>query len=331
MNGVLGNDTDADDNTLTAILVQGPLHGTLSLTVDGNFIYTPTANYNGADSFTYKANDGIADSNVATVSITVTPVNDAPAAVDDSYNVDEDATLTVDGVGVLANDLDVDGNALTAALVVGPAHGVLSLNANGTFTYTPALNYSGPDGFTYKARDGTVDSNVASVSITVSSTNDGPVAVGDTVTTPEDTAVVIPVLANDTDGDADTLSVTSVGTPAHGSVVINPDKTIAYTPAANYHGSDSFTYTVNDGRAGIATATVDVTVTSVNDVPAAVNDTAATAEDTPATIAVLANDTDLDGDTLAVSSVTAPAHGVAVDPPGQDHRLHAGGELQRRG
>ena len=83
-----------------------------------------------------------------------------------------------------------------------------------------------------------------------------PLAVGDAVTTPEDTAVVIPVLANDTDGDGDTLSVTVAGTPAHGSAAINPDETITYTPAANYHGADSFTYTIGDGRAGTATATV---------------------------------------------------------------------------
>ena len=156
--------------------MQGPAHGTLALSVAGSFIYTPVANYNGADSFTYKANDGIVDSNVATVSITVTPVNDAPAAVNDSYSVDEDTLLNVSGLGVLANDNDPEGNTLTAVVVQGPAHGALLLSPNGTFTYMPAANYSGPDGFTYKARDGTVDSNVASVSITVSSGNDVPVA-----------------------------------------------------------------------------------------------------------------------------------------------------------
>ena len=152
-------------------------------------------------------------------------------------------------------------------------------------------------------------------------------AVGDAVTTPEDTAVVIPVLANDTDGDGDTLSVTGVGTPAHGSAVINPDKTITYTPAANYHGPDSFTYTIGDGRAGIATATVDVTVTAVNDGPVAVNDAAATAEDTAV-------------DDRGPGQRHRPRRRHAVgercgtararrrgDQPGQDHHLHAGGEL----
>ena len=119
--------------------------------------------------------------------------------------------------------------------------------------------------------------------------------------------------------------------PAHGTAVINPDKTIAYTPAANYDGADIFSYTIADGDSGTATATVNVTVTAANDGPAAVDDTVTLAEDTAATIAVLANDTDLDGDTLTVSSVTVPAHGTAVIKPGQDDRLYAGRELRRRG
>ena len=121
----------------------GPEHGTLTLAADGSFIYTPAANYNGADSFTYKANDGAADSNVATVTLTVTPVNDAPVAVDDSYSTAEDTALTVAAPGVLGNDTDVDGDPLTAVLVSDPAHGTLALNADGSFTYTPAADYNG--------------------------------------------------------------------------------------------------------------------------------------------------------------------------------------------
>src|SRR6185437_11992116 len=118
---------------------------------------SPALNYNGPDSFTYKANDGLADSpSNAVVTITVTPVNDPPGTsgaivADDSYTTPEDTTLTVVAPGVLANDGDVDGDPLTSILVVGPTNGVLTLNTNGSFTYTPTLNYNGPDGFTYKA------------------------------------------------------------------------------------------------------------------------------------------------------------------------------------
>jgi VCBS repeat-containing protein len=170
--GVLGNDTDADGNALSAVLVSGPAHGTLALSADGSFSYTPVSNFNGTDSFTYKANDGTADSNVAAVTLTVRPRNDAPVAVNDAYTLAEDTTLTVLAAGVLGNDTDLDGDNLTAVLVSGPSHGTVAVNADGSFTYTPAANYNGSDGFTYKANDGTADSNVATVSLTVTAVPD---------------------------------------------------------------------------------------------------------------------------------------------------------------
>src|SRR5207237_643312 len=153
------------------------------LNADGSFIYTPAANYNGSDAFTYKANDGAADSNVATVTITIAPMPDAPSAANDSYATNEDTTLVRGGPAVLANDSDVDGNPLTAILVSGTAHGTLALDADGGFTFTPAANYAGPDSFTYKANDGVTDSNVATVSLTINAVNDAPVAVADSYST----------------------------------------------------------------------------------------------------------------------------------------------------
>src|SRR5262249_58953539 len=135
--GVLANDSDANGDTLNAILVSGPSHGTLTLDPDGSFTYTPAANYNGSDSFTYKANDGALNSNLATVNLTVTPVNDAPVAGGDNYTTAEDTPLTIRAPGVLANDSDVDGDPLSAVLVSGPAHGTLRLNADGAVTETP--------------------------------------------------------------------------------------------------------------------------------------------------------------------------------------------------
>src|SRR5207245_4561965 len=122
-----------------------------------------------------KANDGTVDSNVATVSITINAVNDAPVAANDSYTTNEDTQLSITAPGVLANDTDVEGSALTAVLGTGPAHGVLTLNANGSFTYTPASNYNGPDSFTYRASDGSLSSALATVTLTVNAVNDAPV------------------------------------------------------------------------------------------------------------------------------------------------------------
>src|SRR5205823_9303329 len=136
----------------------------------------PNADYNGPDSFTYKANDGNLDSSVATVSLTVTAVNDAPVVANDAYSTAEDTPLSVSAPGLLANDTDVEGDGLTAVLVSGPAHGTLTLNSNGSFTFTPAVNYNGPDSFTYKANDGALDSNVATVPLTGEAGNDAPVA-----------------------------------------------------------------------------------------------------------------------------------------------------------
>ena len=306
---MLTNDSDLDGDTLSVSAVTMPAHGTATVNPDGTIAYTPAANFNGADSFSYTVGDGNGSSATATVNVTVTGVNDGPVAVNDTATTVEDTAVSIT---VLTNDSDLDGDTLSVSAVTVPAHGTAVINPDKTIGYAPAANYNGADSFSYTIGDGNGSSATATVNLTVTGTNDGPVAVNDTATTAEDTAVSISVLTNDTDLDGDTLSVSAVAMPAHGSAVINPDKTIAYTPAANYHGADSFSYAISDGNGGLATATVSVTVTTVNDGPVAVNDTATTAEDTAVGITVLTNDSDADGDTLSVSAVTAPAHGSAV-------------------
>src|SRR5262249_38283381 len=200
--GILLNDSDVEGSPLTITLVSNPAHGTLGMNVDGSFKYTPAANYNGPDSFTYKVSDGSIESNVATVALTVTPVNDFPTANNDSYAVAEDTVLTVAAPGVLANDADVDGDSLTATLVTSPAHGSLAFNADGSFTYTPQSNYNGTDSFQYAAYDGIAFSFIRTVTITVTSVNDAPVASNDSYTTAEDTPLTVAVsgvLGNDAD------------------------------------------------------------------------------------------------------------------------------------
>jgi len=233
--GVLTNDSDPDGNILKAILVTGTVHGTLTLGTNGSFTYTPATNYNGGDSFTYKANDGITNSGIATVTITVLPVNDAPVAVNDSYTTPEDTTLNITAPGVLANDSDPDGDALKAILVTGPAHGILTLNSNGGFSYTPANNYVGGDNFTYKANDGTANSGIATANITVTPVNDRPVALNDAYTTPEDTALNISapgVLGNDSDADGDALTAMLLSNPTHGTLTFNTDGSSLYMTLA---------------------------------------------------------------------------------------------------
>ena len=166
--GVLANDTDPDGDSLSAVPVAGPSHGTVQLNPDGSFTYTPTANYNGPDAFTYKASDAMGGlSGTVTVSLTVTAVNDAPIAASGSYTVDQGTVLNIAVPGVLGNDTDLERQILTAVLVTSPMRGTLTLNANGSFVYTPAASFNGLDSFTYRARDGSALSEPATVSITV--------------------------------------------------------------------------------------------------------------------------------------------------------------------
>ncbi|HAK97614.1 MAG TPA: hypothetical protein DCM87_22140, partial [Planctomycetes bacterium] len=171
LDGVLANDSDGDLDPLAAVLVSGPSHGALVLNADGSFTYEPAGDWYGNDSFTYKANDGFADSNVATVAIAVNPVNDAPVAADDAYTTAQNTQLAVAAPGVLDNDGDVDGDPLAAALVSGPSNGTLVLNADGSFTYDPAADWTGVDQFTYTAGDGSAESEIVTVTINVTSSS----------------------------------------------------------------------------------------------------------------------------------------------------------------
>ena len=212
---VLANDTDPDaGDTKTITTVGATDHGgTVSIVGAGannTLSYTPAAGFVGTETFTYTMRDTAGLTSTATVTVTVAHVDHPPVAVADSYSTNKGTALTVDAAnGVLKNDTDPDsGDTLTAVLNANVAHGVLALNANGSFTYTPAAGYGGPDSFTYHASDGTLSSNTVTVSLTV---NDrAPVANADSYTTNEDTPLVVPangVLANDTDPDAgDTLT-----------------------------------------------------------------------------------------------------------------------------
>ncbi|MFM9074388.1 MAG: tandem-95 repeat protein, partial [Bacteroidota bacterium] len=278
--------SDVETTELTYIIVASPTRGTLSGT-GSNITYTPNLNFNGSDSFTFKVNDGTADSNTATVSITVTAVNDAPIASSQFVFTNEDTALPI-----LLFASDADGNPLTYAVVDQPQHGTLSCLDCRTPVYTPAANYNGPDSFTFKANDGTVDSNIATVNITVNAVNDAPVALNQSITVVEDTPASITLTGTDTEGA--TLSYTVITQPTEG-VLSGTAPNLTYTPNANVFGSDSFTFRVNDGTLNSNIATVSIVITPVNDLPVAVNDAATTAEDTPVSFNITGNDTDVDG------------------------------------
>ncbi|MCA9201075.1 MAG: tandem-95 repeat protein, partial [Planctomycetales bacterium] len=291
--GVLSNDTDGDivtpatvqpgvniwvqdedPSTLAINPLQDVNHGTLTLQADGSFVYVPEANFHGTDSFTYIAGDGTVDSLVATVTLLVASTNDPPVAAPESYMSSVNQTLTINAAnGVLANDTDVDGDTLTAILSSSVTHGNLSLNANGSFSYTPDNNFHGMDSFTYTASDGTTVSDPVTVTIMV---NTAPVAVADSYTISEDTILDVlaatGVLANDTDDDGDTLTAVVATPPTNGQLTLNADGSFQYAPNANFAGTDSFTYVANDGSVDSNSVTVTITVNSQPDAPVASED-----------------------------------------------------------
>jgi len=263
----------------------------------------------------FVANDSAANSNTAVSTVTIVAIDTPPTAVNDSATVNEDSGANP--IPVLTNDTDPDNGPISITAVTQPANGTVVITGGGTgLTYAPNANYcnsvSGPlDTFTYTPAP---SGSTATVSVTVTCVNDTPVANANATSVAEDGVVNVAVLSNDTDADGDSLTVSSVTQGAHGVVSINPDKTVKYTPALNYNGPDSFTYTISDGNGGTATATVTVTVTPVNDAPVAVNDTATVVAGSAVTVSVLANDADVDGPGLSVTAVTQGANGsVAVN------------------
>ena len=303
---VLGNDSDIDGNPIEVTAVTAPEHGSISL-VTGVVTYTPADNYFGPDGFDYVINDGFGGTDIGHVTINVTNVNDAPVAVNDTIATAEDTFATIN---VTLNDTDLDGDTLEIEAFTQPAHGSVVFSATEA-RYTPALDYNGPDSFTYKVNDGDGGTATATVTVTVTAVNDAPIAGDDNRTAVEETATTIAVLGNDTDVDGDTLTATAVGTALHGTVAL-ANGVITYTPALNFFGVDAFDYTISDGKGGTDIGRVTMAVTNVNDLPVATNDALSTNEDTTKTLNVAANDSDVDNDALAIQSFTQPANGAVT-------------------
>lgn len=292
--------SDGDGDTLSFSVITQPAHGTLSGTAP-NLTYTPAANFNGSDSFSFTVNDGTADSAAATISIIVNAVNDAPIAAAQSLATNEDTVLDITLTGS-----DTDGDGLMFFISGQPSHGTLSGTAP-NLTYTPAANYNGSDAFSFTVNDGATDSTAATIDITVNAVSDVPVADAQRLETDEDTALAITLAGSD--GDGDTLSFSVATQPAHGTLS-GTAPSLTYTPAANFNGSDSFSFTVNDGTTDSAAAIVDITVLAVNDAPVASD--GAESSYPGATVSGTLQASDLEGDSLTFSIVVQGSMGEAV-------------------
>lgn len=334
---VTANDTDTHDDAAdpaSVVVVEQPSRGELSFNGDGTFTYEPEPDFYGTLTFAYTVSDSRGlESEPAQVTITVTPVNDAPVATPDlgpGYSTAEDTPLTT--LDVTANDGDIEDRTVSASTVVvedAPEHGDLVHNGDGTFTYTPDTNFSGSDSFTYTVADSEgLRSEQALVSLRVGPANNRPVANDDSGpglgTTEDHPFTTTDVTANDSDledGAIDHSHVTVTTPPSFGSVVYNDNGTFTYRPDDDYFGMDQFGYTVTDSKGYQSNeATVTIVVSAANDVPVAVDDGGlefSTDEDTAFTTAsVLANDSDIEDGTIAASAIsvlTNPTSGTVVD------------------
>ncbi|HWN40177.1 MAG TPA: Ig-like domain-containing protein, partial [Gammaproteobacteria bacterium] len=316
-NGVLANDTDANNDTLTAVLVTGVSSGTLTLQPNGSFDYVPAAGFSGAVTFTYQADDTTTRSTAVTATITVNPVDDPPVTQPDSYTIAEDSPLSAAGNGVLGNDSDPEGAALTAELVRNVSNGVLQLNSNGSFAYTPPANFNGTTTFTYRASDGTTQSAATTVTITVTAVNDPPFATN----TPETTATEgvtyrYALGASDPDGTTPTITATTLPT----WLTFTPPATVSGTPGDADVGTHNATMTISDGVAPAVSVQWQITVAGVDNRPAIASIPEQTAtEGSPLDVDLTRFVTDSD---TAVSSLTYAATagvpaGLTLSPAGR--------------
>ncbi|MFK7877786.1 MAG: Ig-like domain-containing protein [Paracoccaceae bacterium] len=312
---VLGNDQDPDNvlSDLTIAVQSAPENGTTEV-VGAQVLYTPNPGFQGTDTFTYSLSDGSDQSpSVATVSILV---NDPPRATDDIVQVDEDGSVAI---SVGGNDVDSENDGFTLTNVSSTENGTTFLQ-EGVVTYTPNPNFSGADTFTYTVTDGFGRSSSATVTITINSVNDAPVALPDSAITQERAPITIDVLSNDSDIDGDILSIGAIAVaPSLGSVVIEEDGRLTYTPNTNQGGTDSFSYTVLDGNGGSQTASVTIQIDSINTDPIAVDDAGFTSPfNAPVQIEaaqLLANDDDGDPDlaqTLTLTGVGNASRGTVT-------------------
>jgi hypothetical protein len=309
---VWANDTDPEGDLL---FVTAATNGTKGVvTLEHGLTYHPNLNASGSDFFTYTVTDRFGASATATVHVTINPVDDPPAAVDDNLTVDEDSGAT--SIAVTANDSDVEGDQFVVSGVGSATKGSVSMGSDqASAIYTPGANATGTDTFTYTVTDSGGASATATVHVTIRGFNDPPVAVNDAATFEEDTgAHTIAITANDSDVDGDSLTVTSVSQPAFGTAAISADRrSVTYASGRDANGSDSFNYTIADGRGGSASATVYVTIAAINDAPAGVADFATFPEDSEAqTIDLVGNDSDVEGDALSILLVDGATKGYVT-------------------
>ena len=307
---VLFNDKGLNDGGIVLTTISTPSHGSVIVNSDNTITYTPTTDYLGFDSFDYQVCDRDNDCGTATVTVNVKEHNYVPIAVDDYASTTVNKEVVVN---VLSNDRDLNDGVKDVSIYVEPVNGAVKVNNNNTITYVPNTDFIGNDSLTYYVTDNDGDYGLAKVYITVSdNTNHIPVAVDDSRGTSKNTPVVVNVLINDTGLEDGGIAVTTLSVPVNGSIIVNADNTITYTPNTDYLGTDTFKYKITDKDGDADSALVTITVKEHNVNPVAVNDKATTYMNTGVVVNVLNNDTGLEDGLKDVKIYVSPFNGTAV-------------------
>ncbi|PFK64821.1 hypothetical protein COJ21_25425, partial [Priestia megaterium] len=295
---------DPDVDSLTFSLQAAPGNGVAVVNADGIFSYQPNLNFNGTDLFTVLVSDGQGGTAVSTVTVIVTPVNDAPMVPNYTFSTQEDSPV----IGAIVGT-DVDRNPLSYQLQVAPINGVAAVNTDGTFSYQPNLNFNGTDQFTVLVSDGQGGTAVSTVTINVIPVNDPPITADLAFTINEDTPLTNQIPAFDPDGDLLTFTLLNPS-PSNGSVVLGANGVFTYTPNLNYNGTDTFSVLVSDGQGGSSLSTVTLTIVPVNDPPIGGDRAVTTTINLPVTSSIPASDPD--DITLTYTLQQIPANGSAI-------------------
>jgi len=334
---LIANDNDPDAEVPTINTIDGqPISvgnsvtvsdGTVTLQPDGTLDFVPAANFNGTTDFTYGITDTSGATDTALSTVIVDPVNDAPLVSNDNVVTDEETPVAIDP---RINDSDVEGSPLTISAIdgmpiapgstVNVTGGSVTMQVDGSLSFTPAPNFFGPTQFSYAVTDVNGASSTATVDITVNGTEDPPMATNDSLVAQEDTPLLLDLLSNDVDPDNTTLQITEIdGQPiapggsvpvANGSVVMAPDGSVQFVPDPDVNGPASFTYTVTDPTGLTSTATADLIINPTPDAPEPVDDVITIDEDGAAPLSLIANDSDPDGEPLTLSEI----NGTPVEP-----------------
>ncbi|CAI3805370.1 Ig-like domain-containing protein [Rheinheimera sp. MM224] len=321
---LLANDSHPDDRSfsLDSLVVRLPENGAVQLNADGSFVYRPAANFVGNDSFIYQITDTQGLTAQALVSLTVLPINDLPVAMDDSYSLNKNTSLSIASPGLLTNDLDLDGDSLVvdSIAVTNPAHGSVQLDLDGAFSYTPIENYVGEDFFVYQLTDEQGGVAQAKVTLRIEMTNAAPVAQNDSYQVGEDEELTVTtaagLLANDTDPDGDSISLQPelLSTVQNGQLLLASDGSFQYLPDQDFFGTDSFSYQIADPSGLVSAATVVLNVLAQNDPPVVQAASFSVNHNTPLSVAapgLLAYASDVDDQNLTLDGqvVVAPTKG----------------------